>query len=75
MTDLLARQAEVRAEAEAVLAELELAQRLAVAGEPTLVGSAALGLMVRRDLDLTVACPALDAATHAAVQSWPVFAR
>ncbi|MCO1580603.1 hypothetical protein M8C13_33090 [Crossiella sp. SN42] len=52
MTDSLARQGEVRAEAEAVLAELGLTERLATAGEPTVVGSAALGLMVRRDLDL-----------------------
>ncbi|MGW0517588.1 hypothetical protein [Crossiella sp. NPDC003009] len=67
MTDLLARQGKVRAEAEVVLAELGLTERLATAGEPTLVGSAALGLMVRRDLDLTVTCPALDPATHAKV--------
>jgi hypothetical protein len=38
-----------------------LDQRLSTLGEVVPVGSAALGLMVWRDLDLTVVCRSLDA--------------
>ncbi len=60
MTDLLARQEDLQAEAAAVLADLELLPLLERAGRPVQVGSVALGLMVARDLDLTVLCPTLD---------------
>ena len=53
---------ELRAAAEAVRADLALDDMLAVLGEPHLVGSAALGLMVWPDLDITVVCDALDTA-------------
>src|SRR4051812_37788474 len=65
--DLLARQAELQAEAAAVAADLDLDRRLAEFGTPVRVGSAALGVMVRRDLDMTVICPDLAGPTRAAV--------
>jgi hypothetical protein len=65
----LSLQAQLRAEADAVEAELELTALLGGLGEPVRVGSAALGLMVRRDLDITVICSALDHATRAGVAS------
>ena len=39
-----------------VRADLSLDDLLAALGEPQLVGSAAVGLMVRPDLDITVVC-------------------
>jgi hypothetical protein len=63
----LEEQDRLQGEAAAVLADLDLTSRLRAIGEPTLVGSAALGVMVRRDLDLTVSCPRLDGSTTAAV--------
>jgi hypothetical protein len=63
ISDLLQRQDELQAEAEAVSADLELDGLLAAVGNPRLVGSVALGLMVRPDLDITVVCPELDYAT------------
>ena len=48
-------------------ADLALDDVLAALGEPHLVGSAALGLMVWPDLDVTVVCDSLDvAALHVA---------
>lgn len=41
-------------------ANLGLVTLLAGAGQPVRVGSSALGLMVRPDLDITVVCDALD---------------
>jgi hypothetical protein len=60
--DLLRQQEEVQAEAGAVGADLRLDEVLSAVGKPVRVGSAALGVMVRRDLDITVVCAALDAA-------------
>ena len=60
--DLLKQQEELQAEAGAVGADLRLDEVLSAVGKPVRVGSAALGVMVRRDLDITVVCPALDAA-------------
>jgi hypothetical protein len=64
MTDddagLLARQDALQAEAQQVRGQLDLDRVLGALGTPVLVGSTALGLMVWRDLDLTVVCPALD---------------
>jgi NADP-dependent 3-hydroxy acid dehydrogenase YdfG len=65
--DLLRQQDELQAEAGVVSVDLQLDQWLSAVGEPVRVGSAALGLLVRRDLDLTVVCPALDPATTEAV--------
>jgi hypothetical protein len=57
---LLARQRALQTEAEGVRAQLGLAQVLGAVGDPVPVGSAALGLMAWRDIDLTVVCPSLD---------------
>jgi hypothetical protein len=59
-TELLARQRALQTEAEHVRAQLDLARVLGAVGDPVLVGSAALGLMAWRDLDMTVVCPSLD---------------
>lgn len=47
-------------EANQVLTKLRLPGRLSVVGRPIQVGSLALGLMVCRDLDITVICAELD---------------
>ncbi len=60
--DLLQRQALLQAEARSVAVDLHLDEVLSEVGEPVPVGSAALGLMVWRDLDITVVCPALQLA-------------
>lgn len=58
--DLLRRQADLQSEAAAVRSDLALDTRLSRHGTVMDVGSAALGLMVWRDLDLTVVCQTLD---------------
>lgn len=65
--DLAQQQDLLRTESDAVAADLGLAELLEPAGEAVRVGSAALGLMVRRDLDVTVVCPVLDDAARALV--------
>jgi len=60
MQQLVSRQAALQQEANDVRASLRLDDLLRTAGEPVLVGSAALGLMVWEDLDLTVICDSLD---------------
>ncbi|MFJ9776775.1 hypothetical protein ACIRVF_37015 [Kitasatospora sp. NPDC101157] len=62
--ELLRRQGALQAEADAVHADLDLDERLGALGTPVRVGSSALGLMVRRDLDVTVVCPRLDRAAR-----------
>lgn len=57
---LLWREARLREEAKGVAADLKLADQLGHLGDPVWVGSAALGLMTRPDLDITVACQELD---------------
>lgn len=64
MTDILKRQAGLQAEADAIVAALDLVRLLGMAGKPVRVGSSALGLMVRRDIDMTVICERLDSATR-----------
>ncbi|OEO29136.1 hypothetical protein VW23_002400 [Devosia insulae DS-56] len=66
MDDLLVAQKQLQAEADAVVAALGLVEPLSEIGQPTRVGSSALGLMVRRDIDITVSCRKLDDATLAA---------
>jgi hypothetical protein len=51
---------ELEAAAAAARADLGLDELLGTLGEPHLVGSAALGLMVWPDLDMTVVCDRLD---------------
>jgi hypothetical protein len=65
--DLLRRQDALQAEATAACGDLNLDELLPGAGRPVRVGSSALGLMVKRDVDITVICPALDPATLEAV--------
>ncbi|PUA37044.1 hypothetical protein C8Z91_22110 [Paenibacillus elgii] len=58
--ELLTRQHELQMEAKAVAKELKIDELLSLAGQPVRVGSAALGLMVWRDLDITVVCSKLN---------------
>jgi hypothetical protein len=51
---LLRRQAALQAEATAILTDLDLIERLKVAGSVRQIGSSTLGLMVWRDIDLAV---------------------
>ncbi|MEV8108813.1 hypothetical protein AB0Q97_42300, partial [Streptomyces sp. NPDC088135] len=65
--ELLRKQDALRSAADAVGADLRLDELLSAVGRPVRVGSYALGLMVRRDLDVTVICPKLDPRTLEAV--------
>ncbi len=65
--DIFETQDALQAEASAVEADLGLTELLQSVGQPVRVGSSALGLMVWRDLDITVICPTLDAGSVAAV--------
>ena len=64
MTGILERQAALQGEADAIVARLDLERLLGTAGTPVRVGSSALGLMVRRDIDITTVCRKLDAAAR-----------
>ena len=65
--EILRQQEKLQSEANAVCADLRLDELLSSVGQPVRVGSSALGLMVVRDVDITVTCPALDSATLEAV--------
>lgn len=67
MSEVLTEQRALRDAAEGVYADLGLAELLAKIGTSAIVGSAALSLMVRRDLDVDVSCRRLDGATVSAV--------
>src|SRR6478736_1435195 len=58
--DLFERQDVLQAQARAILADLDAFALLREVGEPTQVGSSALGLMVAHDIDITTLCPTLD---------------
>jgi hypothetical protein len=63
--ELAARQVWLQGQAHALIAERRLVEILALAGEPVIVGSLRMGLMVWPDLDITVATagiPDLDKA-------------
>jgi len=64
-SELFRRQAALQAEAAQVRTDLRLDEQLGAIGTVRSVGSAALGLMVWRDLDLTVVCDRLDLAAVA----------
>jgi hypothetical protein len=66
-TKLLDRQAMLQTEADVVLLELNLEPTLRAIGTPVRVGSSALGLMTRRDIDITVVCAVLDASVRNAL--------
>ena len=53
---LLRRAAELEAEASAVVARLDLLGMLQALGDPEVIGSAVSGLMVWRDIDISVRC-------------------
>ncbi|GIO29568.1 hypothetical protein J2TS6_07090 [Paenibacillus albilobatus] len=67
--DLLWLQDQLQTEANAVAEELGVNDLLSLAGNPVRVGSAALGLMAWRDLDITVVSPKLDADQVAEIAS------
>lgn len=67
MTDLLDSQRLLQEEADQVVELLQLDALLSHIGRPVRVGSSAMGLMVRRDIDITVICKELSSATLAAV--------
>jgi len=64
MPDILERQAALQAQANAIIEKLDLQRLLRTAGNPLRVGSSALGVMVRPDIDITTVCDRLDAATR-----------
>ncbi len=59
--ELLRRQAMLQEEARQIIADLDLLSRLAEVGAPYLCGSYVTGLMVWRDLDVSVTSPNLSA--------------
>ncbi|MFB7916013.1 hypothetical protein [Streptomyces sp. NPDC056061] len=61
--ELVQQQDALRSAADAVGADLRLDELLSGVDRPVRVGSYALGLMVRRDLDVTVVCPRLGPRT------------
>lgn len=67
--ELLARQMQLQTEADAIFEEMHLKQLLTKAGTPVKVGSAALGLMAWRDLDITVVCSKLNIGTISGIAS------
>ncbi len=58
--NVLERQQALQHEAAAVLDDLDILPLLRELGSPVQVGSVALGVMVARDIDLTILCPELD---------------
>ena len=60
--ELIRRQDALQVEAADALADLRLMEVLAAVGEPVQDGSSAYGLMVWRDIDVSVACPVLSPA-------------
>jgi hypothetical protein len=59
--EVLERQDALQAEAAAILSDLDLLATIGAVGTPVQTGSAALGLMVARDIDITTLCPTLAA--------------
>jgi hypothetical protein len=59
---LLNRQARLEAEAARIIARFDLLPRLRFVGQAELIGSAVLGLMVWRDIDIMVSAPGLGPA-------------
>lgn len=63
MSEALEQQKALQEEADRVVELLHLDTLLADIGQPVRVGSSALGLMVRRDIDITIICTDLGADT------------
>lgn len=68
-SELLKQQQELQVEVKEILTELKLNDLLSTVGEPVQVGSSALGLMVWRDIDITVVCSKLNINAIAQVAS------
>jgi len=66
MGTLLDDQRLLQEEADRVVELLQLEALLSNIGKPIRVGSSAMGLMVRRDIDITVVCKDLSSETRAA---------
>ena len=66
MGNLLDDQRLLQEEADRVVELLQLEALLSNIGKPIRVGSSAMGLMVRRDIDITVVCKNLSSETRAA---------
>jgi hypothetical protein len=66
MGNLLDDQKLLEEEADQVVELLQLEELLSNIGRPIRVGSSAMGLMVRRDIDITVVCENLSSGTRAA---------
>jgi hypothetical protein len=66
MGNLLDDQRLLEEEADQVVELLQLEELLSNIGRPIRVGSSAMGLMVRRDIDFTVVCENLSSETRAA---------
>src|SRR5450755_124459 len=66
MGNLLDDQRLLEEEADGVVELLQLEALLSNIGKPIRVGSSAMGLMVRRDIDVTVICKDLSSETRAA---------
>lgn len=66
MSELFDAQSQLQIEADEVVRMLGLNALLGKIGRPIRVGSSAMGLMVRRDIDITVACDRLNNDTLAA---------
>lgn len=62
--ELLARELGRQAEADAAVADLGLDEALSALGTPARTGGCALGVLVKRDVDITVACPVLTPAVR-----------
>lgn len=60
MRELIEAQLRLQARADDVVSQLQLEPLLGALGRPVRVGSSAMALMVRRDIDITVICAALD---------------
>jgi len=66
-SQLSIKQTQMQRDADAIVDMIGLERLLSDIGKPTRVGSSALGLMVRRDIDITVSCKKLDEDTQRAV--------
>ncbi len=63
MSDLIDSQKQLQKEAATIVELLGLEAMLTGIGRPLRVGSSAMGLMVQRDIDITVVCDSLDGST------------
>lgn len=66
MADLLSNQKFLLEEADKIVELLQLNELLEIIGKPIRVGSSAMGVMVRRDIDITVVCKKLSSEVRAA---------